>query len=163
MEKPTAAHNRSVVGSSPAPATTKAPLSSWNAVLFLPFCNFLGRPYFPDTGLTQTVTQTGQKTCSEAVLPPPGCRLFQGTSEGVCQDLFHGPGGLLLGRCGDMGIGVQGEACREVPQHSGHRFDVHSILKSQGREGVPQIRKLFITTKTKRKKKPGSYRKTKTL
>ena len=76
MEKPTAAHNPEVVGSSPAPATTKAPLSSWNAVLFLPFCNFLGRPYFPDTGLTQTVTQTGQKTCPEAVFLPPGSRSF---------------------------------------------------------------------------------------
>ena len=38
-----------------------------------------------------------------------------------------------------MGIGVQGEAGGEVPQHSGHCLDVHSILKGQGCEGVPQI------------------------
>ena len=42
----------------------------------LPFCNFWGRPHFLDTGLTQTVTQTGQKTCPEAVFPSPGPRVF---------------------------------------------------------------------------------------
>ena len=40
------------------------------------FCNFWGHPHFPDTGVTQTVTQTGQKTCPEAVFPLPGLRPF---------------------------------------------------------------------------------------
>ena len=61
MEKPTAAHNPEVVGSSPAPATTKTPLSSRKAVFFFHFCNFGRRPRFLDTWVTQTVTQTGQK------------------------------------------------------------------------------------------------------
>ena len=76
MEKPTAAHNPEVVGSSPAPATTKTPLSSRKAVFFFAFCNFFGRPNFLDTGVTQTVTHTGQKTCPEAVFLPPGSRSF---------------------------------------------------------------------------------------
>lgn len=62
-----------------------------------------------------------------------------------------------------MGVGVQGKPSAVVPQHPGHRLYVHSILEGQRCERVPQIRKLFITTKTKRKKKTGSYRKTKTL
>ena len=62
-----------------------------------------------------------------------------------------------------MGVGVQGEPHREVPQHAGHSFDIHAVLQGQGGKGVTRVRKLFITTKTKRKKKPGSYRKTKTL
>ena len=44
---------------------------------FLPFCNFGGHPHFLDTGVTQTVTQTGQKVCPEAVFPPPGLRLWE--------------------------------------------------------------------------------------
>ena len=70
------AHNPEVVGSSPAPATIKTPLSSRKAVFFFHFCNFFGRPHFLDTGVTQTVTQTGQKMCPEAVFSPPGSRPF---------------------------------------------------------------------------------------
>ena len=46
-EKPTAAHNPEVVGSSPAPATTKTPLSSRKAVFFFHFCNFWRTSPFP--------------------------------------------------------------------------------------------------------------------
>ena len=42
----------------------------------LRFCNFFGCPHFLDTGVTQTVTHTGQKTCPEAVFLPPGSRSF---------------------------------------------------------------------------------------
>ena len=54
----------------------KTPFSSRKAVFFLLFCNFFGRPYFLDTEVTQTVTHTGQKTCPEAVFPPPGFLTF---------------------------------------------------------------------------------------
>ena len=77
--------------------------------------------------------------------------------------MFHGLCRLSLGRGGHVGVSVQGEPGTVVAQHPGHRFHIYPILECQGGEGVPQIRKLFITTKTKRKKKPGSYRKTKTL
>ena len=38
-----------------------------------------------------------------------------------------------------MDVGVQGETRREVPQHPGHRFHVHSVLEGQGGIGVAQI------------------------
>ena len=38
-----------------------------------------------------------------------------------------------------MGIGIQGEACREVPQHAGHGLDIHSVLECDGGEGVAEI------------------------
>ena len=40
MDKPTAAHNPEVGGSSPPPATIKSPLSSWKAVISFAFRNF---------------------------------------------------------------------------------------------------------------------------
>ncbi len=53
------------------------------------------------------------------------------------QDISHGLRGFLLCRGGDMGIGVQGEACGEVTQHTADRLDVYSVLESDGGEGVP--------------------------
>ena len=47
-------------------------------MFFFAFCNFFGRPNFLDTGVTQTVTQTGQNRGPEAVFPPPVCRVFWG-------------------------------------------------------------------------------------
>ena len=38
-----------------------------------------------------------------------------------------------------MDIGIQGEACGEVAQHTGHSLDVHAILQSEGGEGVTEI------------------------
>ena len=53
------------------------------------------------------------------------------------QNISHGLGGFFLRRSGDVGIGVQGEACGEVTQHAGHGLDVHTILESDGGESVP--------------------------
>ena len=55
------------------------------------------------------------------------------------QDISHGLGGFFLRRCGDMGIGVQGEASREVAQHTGHRLDVDTVLQRDGCEGVAEV------------------------
>ena len=66
-----------------------------------------------------------------------GLSVFSLASEGICQNFSHGFRRLLLGRCRDVGVGVQCEACREVPQHPGYRLDIHSVLKGQGGEGVP--------------------------
>ena len=60
-------HNPEVIGSSLAPATIKSPL---------PVCNFFGHPHFLDTGVTQTMTQMGQKTRPEAEIPPPDFSAF---------------------------------------------------------------------------------------
>ena len=36
-----------------------------------------------------------------------------------------------------MGVSIQCKARREVPQHTGHRLDVHAVLQCQRGEGVP--------------------------
>ena len=38
-----------------------------------------------------------------------------------------------------MGIGIQGEACREVTQHAGHCLDVYSVLEGNGSEGMAEV------------------------
>ena len=36
-----------------------------------------------------------------------------------------------------MGVGIEGESCGEVTEHTGHRLDIHSVLQSNGCEGMP--------------------------
>ena len=38
-----------------------------------------------------------------------------------------------------MGIGVQGESCGEVTEHSTDGLDVHSVLEGDGGEGVAKV------------------------
>ena len=38
-----------------------------------------------------------------------------------------------------MGVGIQGEACGEVAQHSGHRLDIHAVLEGDGSKGVAEV------------------------
>ena len=86
------------------------------------------------------MTQTGQK-CALAQLFRAKAFLLFGIifplSDCRRQDLLHGPSRLLLGRCGDGGIGMQGEPHAEVPQHPGYRLDVYPVLESQRCECVP--------------------------
>ena len=77
--------------------------------------------------------------------------------------MLHGLRRLPLGRGGHVGVGVQGKPGAVMAQHPRDGLYVHPVLQSQSCEGVSQIRKLFITTKTKRKKNPGSYRKSNPL
>ena len=42
---------------------------------------------------------------------------------------------------GDVGVGIQREACRVVVQHGGHRFYVHAVLERHRCEGVAQVMK----------------------
>ena len=58
-----------------------------------------------------------------------------------------------------MRIGVEGEPGAEVAQHAGQGLCVHAAGEGHGGEGVPEIRQMFINTKTERYKKPGSHRK----
>ena len=55
------------------------------------------------------------------------------------QHVAHSPGGFLLGAGGDVGVGVQSEAGREVAQHAGDSLDVHAVLLRQGCEGMAQV------------------------
>lgn len=36
---------------------------------------------------------------------------------------------LPLGGTGDMGVGIESEACGEVAQHPGHRFHIYPVLQ----------------------------------
>ena len=38
-----------------------------------------------------------------------------------------------------MGIGIQGEACGEVAEHTADRLDVHTVLESDGGEGMAEV------------------------
>ena len=40
-----------------------------------------------------------------------------------------------------MGVGVQGEACGEVTEHTADCLDVHATLQCNGRKGVAEIMK----------------------
>ena len=42
-----------------------------------------------------------------------------------------------LGVGGDVGVGVQREACGVVSEHTADRFHVHAVLERHRREGVP--------------------------
>ena len=55
------------------------------------------------------------------------------------QHVTHSLGSFLLGTGGDVGVGVQGEAGGEVPQHAGDGFDVHAVLQRQRCEGMAQV------------------------
>ena len=38
-----------------------------------------------------------------------------------------------------MGVCIEGEACREVPQHTAYRLDIHTILEGDSCEGVAEV------------------------
>ena len=38
-----------------------------------------------------------------------------------------------------MSVGIEGESCGEVTQHTGYCFDVHAVLQSQCCEGVAEV------------------------
>lgn len=67
-------------------------------------------------------------------------------------------GGFLHIRC-DVSVGVQREAGVGMPQNPRQGFGIHAAGDGVGGEGMPQIRQMFINTKTERYKKPGSHRK----
>ena len=57
-------------------------------------------------------------------------------------DTQHIPNSLssfFLRRGGDMGIGIQGEACREVAQHTADGLDIYAVLECDSCEGVAEI------------------------
>ena len=56
-----------------------------------------------------------------------------------CQNISNRLRRFLLCRSGDMGVGVQGEACGEVTQHTADGLDIHSVLQCDGCEGVAEV------------------------
>ena len=57
-------------------------------------------------------------------------------SDSTGEDIPHGLRRLELCVGGDMGVGVQREACGVVTQHRGHGFYIHAVLERHGCEGV---------------------------
>ena len=57
-------------------------------------------------------------------------------SETAGEDIPHRLCRLALSGAGHMGVGIQSKTGGEVPQHTGHRLDVHSILQGQGGESM---------------------------
>ena len=55
------------------------------------------------------------------------------------QDISHRLRRFLMCRGCHMGIGVQREACREMPQHAGSRLDIHTVLQGDGSEGMAKV------------------------
>ena len=111
-------------------------------MLFSALLQLLGTSPFPGHRVDPNRDPYGAKNAPWRSSSTPRlscCLRFFLLSDCRRQDLLHGPGGLLLGCRGHMGIGVQGEPCREVLQHAGHRFHVHPVLECQGCERVPEI------------------------
>ena len=46
---------------------------------------------------------------------------------------------FFLRRGGDMGVGVEGESCGVVSEHTRHRLDVHSVLECDCGECMSEI------------------------
>ena len=38
-----------------------------------------------------------------------------------------------------MGVGIEGESCGIVSEHTRHRLDIHAILECDGGECVPEV------------------------
>ena len=53
--------------------------------------------------------------------------------------ISHGLSCFFLCRGGDVGVGVQGEACGEVAEHAGYRLDIHAVLEGNGSKGVAEV------------------------
>ena len=54
-------------------------------------------------------------------------------------EVAHGLRRLVLLLAGGVGVGSQGESCVVMSQHGRDRFDVHTVLKGQGGEGMAEI------------------------
>ena len=44
---------------------------------------------------------------------------------------------------GNVGVGVQREACGVVSEHTANRFDIHAVLERHRREGVTQVMEAY--------------------
>ena len=58
-------------------------------------------------------------------------------SDSTGEDIPHRLRRLELCVGGDVGVGVQREACGVMTQHRGHGFYIHAVLQRQRGEGVP--------------------------
>ena len=83
------------------------------------------------------LTQTGKISGSAGFLAWRSLIYFQIFLEVLGDEAAHPVRGLFPHVPGDVGVGVQGEACTVVAQDVGYRLDVHSLLDSQSCERMP--------------------------
>ena len=57
------------------------------------------------------------------------------------EDAFHRSRSFFLRRRCDVRVGVQREAGGKVAEHTADGLDVHAVLQSERRKGVPKIMK----------------------
>ena len=57
----------------------------------------------------------------------------------MAHEVSHGFRRLILHLAGGVGVGAQSETCVIVAQHTGDRFDVHSVLQGQGGERMSEV------------------------
>ena len=117
-------HNPEVGGSNPPPATinpSESVDSDGFPFAFVTFLVELFLPLFADPNRDpyRLPERSGPETAGE--------------------NTAHGFGRLPLRGRGHVGVDIQGESRREMPQHPGYRFDVHSVLEGQGGKGVTEI------------------------
>ena len=79
----------------------------------------------------------GSKNRPGGGISTSGLPVFSLASEGICQNFSHGFRRLLLGRCRDVGVGVQGETGLGVAQDAGEGLGIYAAGQSVGGEGVP--------------------------
>ena len=131
---------------SPVQIWVAAPKSRWNPLILAGFfyiSKLFSRVYFCGFSLTHTVTHTPKypervrerQAGSFAFLPGFFVAFYvlhdlrHEISHRLCRSILLLPGGV--------GVGAEGEARVVVPQHTGDRFYIHTILEGQGRECVP--------------------------
>ena len=66
------------------------------------------------------------------------------SSHHLCHEDAHGLCSFVLLLTGGVGVGAQGEARVVVPQHTADGFDVHTVLKCQGRECVSEVMEAYV-------------------
>ena len=128
MDKPTAAHNPEVGGSSPPPATRNPLESPDSSGLFLLSATF-SRGLFWVLKSDPDFDPYGEKVRSRRGLSAPGPHCFS-------EVIFAVQRAIVSTRSMALAASFRGAV---VPQHPGHCFHVYPILECQGGERVPQI------------------------
>ena len=89
--------------------------------------------------LTHILTHTRKGLKSAGQEGCASCPAFLSALHDLCHEAAHGGCSLVLLLPCSVGIGAEGEPSIVVPQHGGHRFYIHAVLKGCGGEGVPQV------------------------
>lgn len=65
------------------------------------------------------------------------CACFFSALHDLFHDISHGLSGIILFLPRGMSVGAEGKTSVVVAQHTGHGFDIHTILQGCSGKGVP--------------------------